>query len=97
MPGKSQEIKGQTIAAIFKKKDNSQIAEEKNRQREKGTERDMAAWPELLVKSDMCPHIASQYMWETSVLQIKHRQRQRQGETRKESSDSCCPAARASS
>lgn len=73
MPGKSQEIKGQTIAAISKKKDNSQIAEERNRQRERETERDMAAGPELLVKSDMCPHIASQYMWETSVLQITHR------------------------
>lgn len=33
----------------------------------------MAGRPELLVKSDMCPHIASQDMWETSVLQITHR------------------------
>lgn len=58
---------------LFLKKDNSQIAKERKRQREKETERDMAAGPELLVKSDMCPHIASQYMWETSVLQITHR------------------------
>lgn len=58
MLGNVHKIKGQTIAAISKKKDNFQTAIERKRQREKGTEGEMAGRPELLVKSDMCPHIA---------------------------------------